>query len=79
MCELRLDHVGAVTGGQNARTNQGDQQLAKRGSNLMPAALHWRRTGAARQVFVDETLDYFIGKVTDVNAATASPSFTSML
>jgi hypothetical protein len=38
--ELILDRVGRATADQNTGVNQGDQKLAKCGSNLMAAALH---------------------------------------
>jgi hypothetical protein len=39
----------------------------------MAAALHWRRAGAVRQMFVNEAPDNFITKVTQVNPMAARP------
>ena len=39
----------------------------------MTTALHRRWTAAARQVFVNEALDDFIGEVSDANVAAARP------
>jgi len=71
--ELLLDRIGSAAADRNAGIDQSDQQLTKSGSNLMTAALHRRRAGAAGQVFVNEALDDLVGKVSNTNAAATRP------